>query len=242
MKKASEQTVILLDRKRAEVVLATPPPALTNTRKDRAMDRMDITGQRFGRLLAIRRFPDPNPYSRWLCKCDCGREKVMLLKQLRRRPGGDKSCGCSGHSQLRHGGHRTRLYRIWRGMIQRCYSPKNDSYGRYGARGIVVASEWRDFAAFQAWAKAHGYAETLSIDRIDSDGNYEPSNCRWATDREQQRNRSNTRFLTYDGERLPLVEWASRLGMKPDTLGHRVDLGWDDERALTTPVKIRRNA
>jgi hypothetical protein len=166
--------------------------------------KIDLTGQKFGRLLVLKLVgSDRNGQSRWDCICDCGKSTVIGGYKL--KSGHTQSCGClqaertsqSNKKRLtKHGmsfgsykkGHR--LYHIWRGMIDRCGNPNQTNYCYYGGRGIAICHEWRtDFQAFYDWAMANGYAPELSIDRIDVDGNYEPGNCRWATDLEQARNK-----------------------------------------------------
>ena len=144
----------------------------------------DLTGRRFGRLVALRRVEsDSGGRTVWECRCDCGTIKCIRAAALTQ--GLTKSCGC-----LRHGKSKTRLYHIWAHMIQRCEDPKSNRFHLYGGRGVSVCKEWReDFMNFYSWAIQNGYTDTLSIDRIDVDGNYEPSNCRWATMSEQNKNR-----------------------------------------------------
>lgn len=129
-----------------------------------------------------------------------------------------------------------RLYRTWLNMRSRCNNPRATSYRHYGGRGISVCAEWATWVAFRDWAYAHGWREDLTLERIDTDGNYEPSNCRWATVREQGRNtRANVR-LTAFGEAKTVVEWAedARCSVQYDTLAERIRSGWDHERAITT--------
>lgn len=150
---------------------------------------IDITGQRFGRLIVIERY-DKN---RWKCQCDCGNTTYSNSYQLRK--GIAKSCGCyqketCGNLHRKHGLTKTRLYRIYYKMKERCYRPQNDNYKYYGGLGVTICDEWlNDFQKFAEWALSHGYSDTLTIDRINPDGNYEPANCRWVTMKEQNNNR-----------------------------------------------------
>lgn len=153
----------------------------------------NLTGQRFGRLLVIERSGSTEQgRACWICKCDCGEITVKQGKLLLN--GHCKSCGCGEYeNRVRNcTSHRlsdTRLYNVWQGMKQRCYYPKYKNYHNYGGRGVLVCDEWRnDFKAFYDWAMSHGYADGLSIDRIDNDKGYSPSNCRWATAHEQRLN------------------------------------------------------
>lgn len=193
----------------------------------------DLSGQRFGRLLVIRRVETRG--IRWLCMCDCGQWTVVHATNLTttRRP--IRSCGCSAHPQ-KHGMAGSRLFQVWASMHARCNSPSYHARRHYGGRGIRVCDSWQEFDAFAFWAKANGYRDDLTLDRIDNDGHYTPSNCRFITIAEQQRNRSCHRLITHDGETLPLFAWARRAGLSNQALHNRLSRGWPIARALTTPV------
>lgn len=137
---------------------------------------------------------------------------------------------------FKHGKRNTRLYRIWLQMKNRCYNKRSDRYKDYGGRGIVVCVEWRNsFELFYDWSMSHGYSDELTIDRIDNDGNYEPSNCRWVTIKEQSRNTRNNRSLTLNGETHCLIEWAEITGLGRQCIYNRLRYGWTVEDALTKP-------
>ena len=144
-------------------------------------------------------------------------------------------------ANFKHGGKHTRLYTIYLDMKKRCYYAGYNQSQYYGARGIGICEEWRtDFVAFRSWAIANGYSDGLSIDRIDTNKGYEPSNCRWATPREQARNRRNNILIKTDGRTICLMEWCQTHGVKYSTMLHRLKNGWTQEEATSRPVRARK--
>lgn len=207
----------------------------------------DPIGQRFGRLTVLR-YDHSNKYNvrYFLCRCDCGNEKVVQRSAL--MSGATKSCGCLNEelkhrrkTNFKHGYcHKERLYETWKNMKRRCCDPNNKRYALYGGRGIKVCNEWlNDYMAFRNWAMANGYADNLSIDRIDNDKGYFPENCRWATTKVQENNMSRNHLLAYNGQTHTISEWAEILGMSYDTVNHRIDRKWPMERIVSTPQKVQ---
>ena len=198
---------------------------------------IDLTGQRFGRLVVIERADNSaDGRARWLCRCDCGQSKTVLGEHLKK--GRTKSCGCaksesSSKRFKKHGGRNSKLYRIWSNMKDRCNNPDCKVYSDYGGRGIKVCKEWiDDFSAFQKWALANGYKEGLTIDRKDNDKGYSPDNCRWTDRKIQGNNKRNCRYITYKGQRKTVAEWSDITGTPHDTLLYRLNHGWETERIL----------
>ena len=139
----------------------------------------------------------------------------------------------------KHGQTNTHLFRVWSHMRERCEREKHPYYKDYGGRGISVCSEWRDFLPFKDWAERSGFQIGLTIDRIDTNGNYEPANCRWVTQKEQQNNKRSNRVIEYAGEHLTLTQTAEKYGINKTTLKERLNNGWDIDDAITRPVRAR---
>lgn len=204
----------------------------------------NLVGQKFGRLTVIE-LDKSNKHNGvyWICKCDCGNTSIVRSDAL--TSGNTKYCGClaseqraiNGKSNMKHGMKGTKIYSSWQAMKKRCYNKKYENYIRYGGRGIKVCDEWlNDFQSFYNWAIKNGYKEGLTIDRIDINGNYEPSNCRWCTAKEQSRNTSKNIFLTFNNKTQCLTDWANELNISREILYYRINKGWETERALTEPI------
>lgn len=202
---------------------------------------IDITGHKFNRWTVICRVENTKlGQARWLCRCDCGNERQITSATIRQ--GFSKSCGClkseltlarnkkHGHSRI---GWQSPTYRSWAAMRGRCENPKNSHFAGYGGRGIKVCARWAEFVNFLA--DMGEKPEGLSIDRIDVNGNYEPGNCRWATNQQQARNKRNNRFVTANGKTQTVAEWCRETGINASTYDCRVRAGWTKEDAATTP-------
>lgn len=174
----------------------------------------DLVGKRFGKLDVIKRVEnskDNRPM--YLCKCDCGTIKSIRGDNLRKEDG-TRSCGCDSYllkNNYKHGycfrGKTNRLYIVWADMKTRCYNCNDRNYQWYGGRGIKICDEWKDnFITFKEWAENNGYSDNLTIDRIDYNGNYEPSNCRFVDEKTQQNNKRTNHYVTYNGETKTLKE------------------------------------
>ena len=202
----------------------------------------DIKGCKFGKLQVLGKSQYKTKFGHplWECKCDCGNHTLVLATKLIN--GHTKSCGClkkerASELNLKHNMRHNSIYNTWTNMKSRCTNPNNNSYKYYGGRGITICEEWMDASEFIKWAIESGYEDGLTIDRIDVNGNYEPSNCRWVTMCEQMNNMNSNRFLTYNGETKTVTEWSRIVGINQFTLFKRLDLGWSIEKALTTSVQ-----
>lgn len=178
--------------------------------------QQDLTGSRFGRLTVlekagVRGQGKRGSRSLWRCRCDCGNDIIVIRNSL--VGGNTRSCGCLEQENkktmhLKHGMAKTRLWKIWIDMRNRCEREEDKSYPYYGGRGISVCEEWKEFSPFKKWAIENGYNDALTIERIDTDGDYCPDNCRWATRKEQTRNRRITKKVMYHGEEKTIGEIA----------------------------------
>lgn|SRR6202142_3165678 len=205
----------------------------------------DLIGRRYGRLIVVEYDPATvKGRTYWICRCDCG--VVISRRATHLKRGESQSCGClqkerasvAGKiSNRKHGLHRHPLYRIWCGMLQRCYNPNSRKFQDWGGRGIRVCPEWRRSPdIFIRWALTHEYSRGLTIDRYpNNDGNYEPSNCRFTTHKKNHNNKRSNVVLEMNGKRRTVSEWSDITGVARHTIYERIKLGWDIERALTLP-------
>lgn len=182
---------------------------------------IDLTGKQYGRLTVIKlNGKDKHNNAMWECKCSCGNN--IIIRGATLRNGRARSCGCLhreltkllAKNNITHNKSNTRLYRIWQNMKSRCYYKQNNRYKDYGERGIVVCDEWKNnFKSFYNWSIKNGYNENLTIDRLDVNGNYTPTNCRWATNEQQAKNKRSNRNFTYKGKTRCLAEWCKLLSL-----------------------------
>lgn len=200
---------------------------------------IDLTGRIFGRLTVIKSDSRPKPGQwRWLCKCDCGNTHIVCGCALRN--GDVQSCGCLQRELLskrrkKHGLCKSPEYIVWTNMRRRTTDPKNTYYRYYGGRGIRVCDKWNDFSLFLS-DMGNKPSNSHTIERIDSNGNYCPENCVWATSLAQSNNRRNNIRITHGGVTRTSTEWDRHLGFKIKTVYNRLRLGWSNEKAVTTPL------
>lgn len=211
----------------------------------------NLTGVRFGKLTVINfagqtTSPSGSKRTIWNVKCDCGSAIKCDAGHL--RSGSKDNCGCVvkyGQHTITHGasigGRPTSEYNIWSSMKARVSNPKSCHFALYGGRGITVCERWKN--SFEAFLADMGPrpSKSHSIDRINTDGNYEPSNCQWSTPLQQNNNRRCNIILTYQGITLTASQWALRLSINPKTILRRIRNGWDAEKALTSKIQTKSN-
>lgn len=203
----------------------------------------DLTGQTFNYLTVLHYVGQKNGRTMWKCRCECGNEVIVGSASL--KSGNTKACGCHQKdgwgTNKTHGMTKTRIYRIWRGILNRCYYHSNKYYCNYGGRGIGVCDEWKnDFQAFYDWAMSNGYSNDLTIDRIDNDKNYCPENCQWVTRTIQMNNTRNNHLIEYKGDIKTIAEWAREMNLPYGIIRSRIcTYGWGVDKALETPVQKR---
>lgn len=211
---------------------------------------LDLTGKRFGKLVAIKRGEDElrkdgRHNSTFICQCDCG--NIVRVVSSRLKSGNTQSCGClhkqkTSEINKSHGMRNTRIYGIWCRMKQRCYNPNSIDYKEYGGRGISVAEEWKNsFENFMEWSVISGYSDNLTIDRKDNERGYSPDNCQWVSRSIQSNNKRNNRKISFNGKIQNISEWAKETGISRATIAKRIDiLGWSVEDALTKAVRHKK--
>ena len=208
----------------------------------------DLTGRRFGRLTVVERAEDcilssGRKFVQWKCVCDCGNTTYVTSVHLIN--GDNVSCGCYGKErrteatvkrEKTHGMSRQRIYHLFQNMKYRCTSPKSPQYKQYGGRGIKVCDEWLSpdgFERFYQWSLENGYDDSLSIDRIDVNGDYTPENCRWTDWETQYNNTTKTVRLTYNGKTQSAAQWAREIGVDRHTIYDRIRKGLPIEEVLS---------
>lgn len=197
----------------------------------------NLLGKRFEKLFVLAFDGKRGDSSYWKCVCDCGSMRVVRTTDL--GSGRVRSCGCGKDKRPQRGRELDPEYMVWSNMRRRCGEPSNQDYRNYGGKGITVCERW---AKYENFIEDMGRRPTpdYSIDRIDGNGNYELSNCRWATATEQARNISTNVLIEHDGKRMCIAEWAEELGMNQHTLGARIRSGWSAKEAIETPVGEKR--
>ncbi len=212
-------------------------------------DTQDLTGKQFGRLSVIgishrQYYPSGQSQLMWSCRCGCGETARVTAHHL--TSDAIASCGCLARDRTieahtTHGMSKSSEYVSWRCMMKRCYSPNHGAYPLYGGRGIAVCPQWHSFERFHLDMGTKP-SPRMEIDRIDNSKGYEPGNCRWVTETEQTRNRANSRYVTLEARTLHLKEWEEISGIDAEVIWVRIHkLGWNAQKALTTPVKKQRS-
>jgi hypothetical protein len=210
-------------------------------------EKINFAGMKIGKITIVSFVERKKGKSYWKCKCDCGNEfigEVHNIKNRIERHGQNYCKKCRTQANITHGDSKkkdgkTRLYSIWQGMRYRCEKEYASKYEYYGGRGIRVCQEWQDYSVFKEWALANGYNDNLTIDRINSDGNYEPSNCQWITRKEQANNTSQVNHFLYKGKSYTMAELSELTGISRITLDARLRKGWPIEKIIETPHRTK---
>jgi len=192
-----------------------------------------LEGIKFGKLTVLNRTRGNNGNVAWVCKCDCGNTTIVYTSDL--TTGHTKSCGCSHNGHPTHNMTYTPIYKIWKHMKSRCYNPHNNRYEFYGAKGITVCNKWLHFEGFYE-DMGSTYSKGLSIDRINVNGNYEPSNCKWSTDLEQANNKTNSIMLTFNNETNSLQNLCRKYKLPSNTIKYRLKAGYTVQQAFKIPI------
>lgn len=204
---------------------------------------IDLTGQRFGKLVVLNLNKILKRGTYWLCKCDCGNYKIICGCELRNND--TKSCGCLQKQIVtRHGMYKSKIYTVYANMLSRCYNSKNKRYKHYGGRGIKVCDKWLESDGQGFLNFLHDMGEPpnqMSIDRINNNGNYEPANCRWANIKQQNQNYRNNRNFTINSETKCLNAWCEFNNINPQVVRARLKYGWLLERALGLEKRDNKN-
>lgn len=203
--------------------------------------RLGLTGMTFGNLVVLsKRRPNSRGEIFWNCRCSCGTKTKTRASHLVR--GNSKSCGCQQLKAVTsHGMTGDPIFRSWESMKSRCLNPNDPSYDRYGGRGIKICKSW--ISSFETFYADMGKRpKGKSLDRIDNAGDYTPKNCKWSTPKEQAANRRSTRFITYNGKSYALAVLAKKFCISHARLMWRLDAGWSAEKALSTPIRPKRDA
>lgn len=177
---------------------------------------IDLKGMKFGKWTALESIGK----GKWKCECECGTLKDVVGSTL--RGGKSRSCGCAS---IKHGYEGSKVYRLWSYMKERCFNENHKSWEYYGGRGITVCEEWLEAKAFIEWCLNNGYKEGLTIDRIDVNSDYCPSNCRFISNLEQQRNKRNSKYITINGITKVAAEWSEITGLCSETIIYRYNKG-----------------
>lgn len=201
-------------------------------------------GQKYNHLTIIEKSErNTNKKSYWICKCECGNISTVQSYDLTR----NKTISCNdcgnkriGEKNKKHDSYKIRLYRTWSNMKTRCNNSNYEMYKSYGGKGIKVCEEWNEFIVFKDWALNNGYKENLTLDRINNDKSYCPENCRWATMKVQQNNRTNNNMITFKGETLTMKQWSEKLGILYTTIQRRMKKKWPIEKVLSKKYFVKR--